>query len=462
MFDPLQSLHQMLTAAGMCWLRVTATGSLVEVNACCAAAYGINDTHVFVNAVNGGSIALPAALQARLQVLHTTDAMIVVSRLPYASPLAPDGARMVTAASDDGMFDVLVLPEHQPFAHADDNNAFLQQRQHGVCVTDGSQVLFANGAFATMLGYAPEGLISVPCTELVARDDLDLVRRVQAAVLDGERAVGEFQVRLRMKDNIGLREVSGQVCRIHHNNRMALLYTVEDITGRVRSEAALRGYARRVRLLTQQIIDVQENERRNLARELHDEIGQQLTIVRLSLEAVRDSRADEQPLEAALASVADLTRQVRELSLDLRPSMLDDLGLAAALRWYSSRAAQIAGIHHILDIDPAFPRLRTAIETLYFRVGQEAITNVMRHAGDCVLRISLHRETDAIRLQIADDGVGFDFRAAQDGVLRGHTGGLLGMRERAVLCGAELHIQSDPGHGTCLSLTLPVSCAGIR
>lgn len=462
MFDPLQSLHQMLAAASVSWLRIAATGSLVEANACCAAAYGVNDPRVFVSEVNGGGIALPAELQARLRALHVAESnAAIVARVSDAAPLAPGSARVVITAIDGNMFDVLVLPEYRPPGQTDDGDALLQGRR-GICVTDASQVLFANNAFAAMLGYAPEGLIGVPCTELVARGDLDLVRRAQVAVLNGERAVGEFQARLRMKDNAGLREVSGHVSRIRHNARVALLCTVEDITGRVRGEAALRGYARRVRLLTQQIIDVQENERRNLARELHDEIGQQLTIVRLSLEAVRDGRAGEQPLQAALASVADLTRQVRELSLDLRPSMLDDLGLAAALRWYSGRAAQIAGVHHLFDIDPEFPRLRTAIETLYFRVAQEAITNVMRHARARVLRISLHREADAIRLQIADDGSGFDLRAAQDGILRGRSGGLLGMRERAALCGAELHIQSDPGHGTCLSLTVPLSCAGIH
>ena len=226
-----------------------------------------------------------------------------------------------------------------------------------------------------------------------------------------------------------------------------VLGPVWDATDGRRGEAALRDYARRLRQLSRQVIEVQEEERRHLARELHDEIGQQLTILRLQLDDARCEAGGR--LDDAVQTVAALTEQVRTLSLNLRPSMLDDLGLVAALRWYVSRAASVATFRVEVDIDEMLPRLPPDIETLYFRVAQEAITNVMRHAGASRLSVQLQRRGIFLKLEIIDDGRGFIAARAGTGA------GLLGMHERASISGAALEIQSSPGEGTHLRLSLP-------
>src|SRR5690606_17910427 len=182
-----------------------------------------------------------------------------------------------------------------------------------------------------------------------------------------------------------------------------VLGAVRDVTDSRRGEAALRDYAWRLRELSRQIIAVQEEERRRLARELHDEIGQLLTILRLQLEKLRAGGVRDDNLEGAVQSVTLLTQQVRSMSLDLRPSMLDDLGLVPTLRWYVQRAVAVADLELDLVIDDALPRLPPQVETLYFRIAQEAVTNTLRHAAATRLSVRLTLERGVLVLEVADD-----------------------------------------------------------
>ena len=199
------------------------------------------------------------------------------------------------------------------------------------------------------------------------------------------------------------------------------------------------GHASRERLqaLSEQLLVAQEEERRAIARELHDEIGQVLTAVGAGLRAIDPSaqRAElSRRLEESLDMIDRAIEEVRDLSLDLRPSLLDDFGLVPALEWYLDRMAQRTGLHMELLADNAEMCLPPGLETLCFRVAQIALTNVVRHAQAKNLRVELRKRETGLELVVRDDGVGFDVRGALERASRGATLGLLSMQERARLC----------------------------
>jgi signal transduction histidine kinase len=211
----------------------------------------------------------------------------------------------------------------------------------------------------------------------------------------------------------------------------------------------------RLRALSLRLVEVQEAERRFLARELHDEIGQALTSLRLSLELHALPQASESlrpGLQEALDIVNDLTRRVRQLSLDLRPPMLDDLGLLTALPWFFKRYSQQTGVQVQFKHTPLASRLAAAVETAVFRIVQEALTNVARHAGVKDVAVRLLVDSAFVTVQIEDKGGGFDPARA---LAAGATSGLAGMQERALLLGGEFSLESAPGRGTCLTVSLP-------
>lgn len=210
--------------------------------------------------------------------------------------------------------------------------------------------------------------------------------------------------------------------------------------------------------LSHRLIEVQESERRAIAGELHDEIGQVLTLVKMNLQALQESQADPETVAGLVESsaiVEQALQQVRDLSLDLRPSLLDDLGLVAALRWYGARQARHAGVAlHFADRLPP-GRLPTMLETTCFRVAQEALTNVVRHAQARHVWLDVALQNDTVQLTIRDDGIGFDPHTAQTRARYGKSFGLLGMRERVAIVGGRLQLTSAPGAGTTVVASFP-------
>jgi PAS domain S-box-containing protein len=216
----------------------------------------------------------------------------------------------------------------------------------------------------------------------------------------------------------------------------------------------------RLQTLSRQLIGVQEAECRRLARELHDEIGQALTAVKINLEVAQnlaDTPALGPRLEESVGLIESTLQQVRDLSRDLRPSLLDDLGLVAALRWYVNRQAQRAGFIPQFVADPLETRLSPDLETACFRVAQEALTNVARHAQAQHVSVELRPGPPELQLIIRDDGVGFDVRAALERAAHGASLGLLGMQERVLLVGGQIDIESTPAQGTEIRARFPMS-----
>ncbi len=215
----------------------------------------------------------------------------------------------------------------------------------------------------------------------------------------------------------------------------------------------------KLQLLSQRLVEAQENERRHIARELHDEIGQSLTAAEMNLHAALQTPgadAVERRLEESIRAVERVLEQVHDLSLNLRPSMLDDLGLEPALRWYTHRQAALTGLRAEFRAEPLEARLEPMIETECFRVAQEALTNVVRHSQARNVKLELSNRNGHLHLSVRDDGVGFDVAALREQAVRGASLGLLSMEERTALAGGGLEFNSAPGGGTEVHAWFPI------
>ncbi|MGE0681953.1 MAG: ATP-binding protein [Candidatus Binatia bacterium] len=211
------------------------------------------------------------------------------------------------------------------------------------------------------------------------------------------------------------------------------------------------------RQLSRQLLAVQEHERRHLARELHDEVMQTLTALQMNLDLLaNDSLAIPDPLLTSMALVDDLVDQVRTLSLELRPTILDELGLAAALEWYCRQQIPRLGLQVHYTCAFVLPRPSPAVETACFRVVQEAVTNVAKHAHTDTVWIDLQNENDNLHLVIRDQGIGFDVRTSRLCAAQTVGVGLQGMDERVRLIDGRLDIRSALGHGTEIHMWAPL------
>jgi PAS domain S-box-containing protein len=236
-----------------------------------------------------------------------------------------------------------------------------------------------------------------------------------------------------------LREANGQI--------IGVIGISFDITGKKQAEDALRS-------LSQRLVDVQENERRNIARELHDEIGQSLAALKFVLNQVSRSAAGIPlpSLNEAQTVVTELIRQVRDMSLKLRPSMLDDLGLLPTLLWYIENYAGQTHIKVGFEHSGLQRTFSPEINTAVYRIVQEALTNVSRHANTLDVNISIWADENKIALKIEDHGRGFTSSALHSS----SSTGISNMRERVRLLEGELNIETVPGVGTCLEAEIPL------
>lgn len=227
-----------------------------------------------------------------------------------------------------------------------------------------------------------------------------------------------------------------------------------DITERKRAEAALAAERDRSRGLSRRLLEVQETERRKLARDVHDDLGQALTAVKITVQSAQMQLADRSILQPAVDLADRAIQQTRALSLALRPPLLDDLGLVPALRWLADQQGQQAG-RRITVQAGALGDTPPAVDTACFRIAQEAVTNALRHSqGE--ISISVRREPDRLLLTVRDAGPGFDVAAAKDRAAGGGSLGLLGMEERASLVGGSVRWDSAPGRPTACEATLPI------
>ncbi len=218
----------------------------------------------------------------------------------------------------------------------------------------------------------------------------------------------------------------------------------------------------RLRVLAQQVVSAQEEERRRIAQELHDELGQALTGIVFDLAAIEKELPPESTpaIKDKLAEASSLTYQlderVSEIALDLRPYMLDDLGLLPTLRWYVNRYTKRLNIEVEIEAMSLEERLPPQVETALYRVVQEALTNVARHAQANRVSVRLERKESTVTVFVEDDGRGFDVEKIAGPHPPERGAGLLGIRERVASLGGTFSIQSRPGQGTRLTIEIPV------
>jgi two-component system sensor histidine kinase UhpB len=294
---------------------------------------------------------------------------------------------------------------------------------------------------------------------LVLTEDVDRIRTAVDEAIRERRGFSQ-DYRITFPDgSVHVLRDRGSVILNAEGEPVRLVGTAQDVTELRQAEQAREEYAARLQALSHRLLEVQEEERRHLARELHDEFGQLLSAISLHLHAARAlagapalSRLDE-----CARLLQQAGEQVRNLALELRPTMLDTLGLEATLRWVAEQHQQRTGCDvQVMGHLPGAP-LSPQLAIACFRAVQEALTNVVRHAAAQHVWIELSQSEDLLELVVRDDGVGFDVPSTQEQSARRGSLGLLGMAERVHLLGGTLEVESERGHGTRIRATFPLS-----
>jgi PAS domain S-box-containing protein len=330
--------------------------------------------------------------------------------------------------------------------------------------TDGILLLDAEGnvadvndSFARMHGYTIEELLRMNLRELDTPETLALAPDRIRRVLAGE-TLG-FEVEQWHKDgHIVPLDVAASAIDI--DGKLYVLAFHRDITERRRAEQELRRSQQDLRGLSKAANEALEAERRRTARELHDELGQSLTALKMDLESLRAILPSDQPelgerVQGMHALLDGTIAATRRIAADLRPLMLDDLGLAAALDWLTHNFSKHTGIATDLVIDDSVAQVPEPIASALYRITQESLTNVAKYAQATTAEIRLERDGDWVQLLVCDNGRGI---RAEDREKRG-TFGLLGIRERVTLLGGEVAISGEPGHGSEVRARIPLAAA---
>jgi len=319
----------------------------------------------------------------------------------------------------------------------------------GLMILRDERVFYANPACADLFRRAPEALIGEPLGGLVDPQDLPALRgwlRGELAEVSPlmHRADGEtFRVALSR----AAARYGGQDCQ---------LLLVRDLSEPERMRDALANGNRELQAMAGRLFSAQEDERRAISRELHDDVGQAITAMKLSAHAAMmedDAARRREDLQEVVATADATLDKLRNLSMLLRPPQLDALGLEAALRWHAGILFRHNAVDLELDVTPLPRRPEREVEQACFRIAQEGLTNILRHASASHVTLALSGDDDTLHLHIRDDGRGFD--PAQAGGL-----GLVIMRERAQSAGGRLSIHSTPGTGTRIELLLPYASHG--
>jgi PAS domain S-box-containing protein len=331
----------------------------------------------------------------------------------------------------------------------------------GIAIADlAHNLVRANPAFARLVGYSEAELQGKPIDDFTHEEDVPANDAVFDELLTGKRKRCVIDKRYRRKD--------GTIIWVHVT--VALVrgpadeprYTValsEDITEQKQAEDAMRRSAAELQALSRRLVDLQESERRELARELHDRVGQSLTALSLNLGILRGALSSHRNadvrsrLQDSAALVEATARAIENVASDLRPPMLDDHGLVAALQWYAREFSERAETAVSVRGDER-ERLTGDVEIALFRIAQEALNNVAKHARATSVAVKLGRSGSGYEMSITDNGVGLGgIREQAD---RSRLGlGMVTMRERAQAAGGAFDVQALPGGGTRLTVQVP-------
>ena len=313
----------------------------------------------------------------------------------------------------------------------------------------------ANKAFEKLSGYTPEEWAGMNCSQFLCDESLALTREVQRKLLNGEELEQPYEQRFVRKDgttrmmkiSTSLAIVNGEIKGFQHIAR--------DVTEESQLHENMRFYV-------QQVIRAQEDERKRLARDLHDDVAPSLLILIQRLDAItsstkpRLSSSLKNELEDLHNQVTEALENLRRYAQDLRPGIIDDLGLVAALEWMAENLARDYGIDTKTEVIGVERDLPDEVQLLLFRIAQEALTNIRRHAEASKAWITLEFGDDKTVLTIKDNGKGFKLPQRTGDLASVGKLGILGMHERARLLGGSLKIQSESGKGTEVVAEVPL------
>jgi len=311
----------------------------------------------------------------------------------------------------------------------------------------------ANEAAARMVGYSTGELLAMNVRSFLDEEGLKVAKEVRQRLLTGEQVIQPYEQKLIRSDgSIAFLMVTTSVLN-RDGKAQAFQHIARDVTEQKRMDENLRFYV-------QQITRAQEEERKRIARELHDDTAQQLIVLSQQLDRMMSASpppmGDMSPLEKLSERVDAILDGVRRFSQDLRPSILDDLGLMPALEWLASDMTEHFNISVSVDVAGTERRFSPEQELLLFRIAQEALSNVRKHSGAQKAWVSIRFTDKATVLSVRDAGIGFVPPERLSDLTGAAKLGLAGMAERARLLGGDLRIISQPGTGTTVTVEAPI------
>jgi PAS domain S-box-containing protein len=342
------------------------------------------------------------------------------------------------------------------------NELFEQAPQAVILMSADYKVVRVNRDFTRLFGYGPKEAIGRPLRELIVPEELqDEVRQFKDMLARGERV--EVEAVRRRKDGSRLYVSIVHVPVSLPGGQVATYAIYRDITEPKKAEEKIRVAGVRLRALSARLESAREEEGRRIAREIHDELGSALTSLRWDMETLDQTLADSangpqlqesrEKIKAMIKLTDSVVQTVRRISSELRPPILDDLGLSAAVEWQAEEFQTRTGIVCYCDCPLDKPNLNQAQATAVFRILQEALTNVLRHAEATRVDIKLTEEPGRFLMTIADNGRGItEAEKSVDGSF-----GLLGMRERAELIGGSVEIEGIEGSRTTITISINTS-----
>jgi len=324
----------------------------------------------------------------------------------------------------------------------------------GVYISRKGKLVFVNEQFAQCVGRPVEELANMETTSFILPEDRAAARESAVAMLKGERQ-SPYVFRYLASDG-RVRWAVERVASVNFHGERAVLGNLMDITKAKEDEEALRRSEHELRLLSQRIVEIQDEERSCIARELHDQLGQEIFALKMEVGLLMEHVPERSPLRHRIASLLELAGHLqstcRAIAVGIRPLPYEDLGLRAAIQHCAEEFERRSGISCPVQALPFDPPLSKAANVVIHRVFQEALLNVWRHAKATQVSVRLSQVDDSILLEVSDNGVGFDSEKVKNPV----SLGLRGMQERARLLGGCVDIRSVNGRGTRVCLRLPL------
>ena len=328
-----------------------------------------------------------------------------------------------------------------------------------IAVDDKQRIVLFNGAAEVMFGCGQSeaigGALSQFIPERFRAGHVQHIERFAHAGITSRR-MGASRVVMGLRRGGGEFPIDASISQVRQGAHNLYTVILRDVSERVAQEALLRQSREQLRDLATAAHHTREQEQRRIARELHDELGQSLTALKMMVVAVDNVDPPVmEKLQRMQHVIDDTLGATRRLASELRPLILDDLGLFPAIEWLLDNFRERAGVACALAVHGGDVELDDTRATAVFRILQEALTNITRHASASQVDLTIRHGIDDVTITVIDDGVGFSMQDA----LPTSSRGLLGMRERAYLLGGQLEIVSAPGKGTTLEVRLPLANA---